>query len=215
MEHHINSRDTHFYKWFKMLLMRRSSSHLLGPFFQWPECPVLKSHPTDARFQLDSQSFGGISRNLSSKAGGVWWIQVGVKTTAQLTSSRSDQLNIPLTIYLMHFWLFFRLFIGEVILNFETVFICKFYTSIGINRPLRLWYHREQHVLVTLEWKVWGSHRNARTVLCKCLFNCTRSEIQLHPEILAPSEQTGEKAWKTQNMPHLSTLYHRTSLPPW
>lgn len=76
-------------------------------------------------------------------------------------------------------------------------FICKSHTSIGINRPCRLWNHGEQHVLVTLEWKVWGSHRNTWTVLCKCLFNCTRSEIQRHPEILAPSGQTGEKAWKT------------------
>lgn len=187
-----------------MLLMRHSSTHLLGPFFQWPECPVLKSHPADARFQLDSQSFGGIPRNLSPKAGGVWWIQVGVKTTALLTSSRSDQLNVTLTIYLIHFWLFFSPVHWRRDSKVWDRFICKSHTSIGINRPRRLWNHREQHVSVTLEWKVWGSHRNAWTVLCKCLFNSTRSEIQRHPEILAPSEQTGEKAWKTQNMPHSS-----------
>lgn len=165
--------------------------------FQRPVCPVLKSHPADARFQLDSQSFGGIPRNLSPKAGGVRRIQVGVKTPAQLTSGRWDQLNVTPTIYLTHSRLFLHPLVGEVISNVEAIFICESCTSVGINRPRRLWNHREQHVLVTLEWKVWGSHRNARTPLCKCLFNCTRWELQRHLEIFAPSEQTGEKAWKT------------------
>lgn len=49
-------------------------------FSQWSEHPVSKPHAADACVQLDLQPFRGISGDLSSETGGLWWVQVRIHT---------------------------------------------------------------------------------------------------------------------------------------
>lgn len=107
-----------------------------------------------------------------------------------LKHMEAERFRLFFVINYRHAWLFIGLYqwcCSSQLLMFEFSFSSKLLSakaSVKIDAAgMRI---TEQHVLVILEWKVWDSHWNALAVLCKCLFNSTRTEIQCAPEILAP-----------------------------
>lgn len=183
---------------------------------QWPDCPVVQPHAADARVWLDQRSSGGIPRDFSPKARSLRWIQVGAHAERVVrswlhTCKKGVTFAVGQTVTISGdgktLWdLICHLFCNSLNIDhcstgFDNsnrclrLFLFEIATrqSISINRQLSHWDHGEQHVSVILEWKVWGGHWNTRTVLCNCLFNSGRSEIQCPPEPLAPSGWTGEQ----------------------